>query len=115
MLRLGLIALTSSIFGVFLAYNYKEYGETVDNSDKLLTLAGSLGSMANSTGRIFFCFIFDYWSFRTILSLMGCSLFICCIGCYFVTVGWLYLIIVVTYFLWSLLWADANSTGAHDG
>ena len=87
--------ISSSIFGCFIAYNYKEYGETIVNNDSLLTLAGSLGCIANSVGRIFWNIAFDYLSFKTILTIINTCLLCYCILVYFITNGTVYVILVV--------------------
>ena len=40
-------------FGIFIAFNYKEYGQTKLTNDSFLTLIGSLGAIFNGIGRVF--------------------------------------------------------------
>ena len=86
-MKLFVMVLFSCLFGLFLVYDYKEYGETIINDDRLLTLAGSLGAIANGVGRILYCFAFDYYSFKLVFAIMNGSLLLSCIGCYFTTNG----------------------------
>lgn len=65
--------LTSIPFGAFIAFNYKEYGETLTRDDNLITLIGSLGALSNSFSRIFWCWLFDRYSFRTIQLILNSS------------------------------------------
>ena len=64
-----------------------------------MTLAGSIGALTNSMGRILWCLAFDYLSFRTIMTILNISLLLCCIGCYFITNGTFYTIIVILTYL----------------
>lgn len=87
------------MYGVFIAYNYKEYGEIIVNNDKLITLTGSLGCVSNSLGRIFWCSVFDYLSFKTIMTILDSSLLVCCCICIFVHNEYVYIVMVIlTYF-----------------
>lgn len=99
LIKLYLIVFISSVYGAFMSYNYKEFGETVTNNDHVLTLAGSLGCIFNSLGRIFWCIVFDYLSFRTILTILDCVLLVLCIFCTFVNDSIAFcLIVILTYF-----------------
>lgn len=59
-------------YGMFIAFNYKEFGLTEIHDDKLLSLMGSLGSVLNGTSRAVWGMLMDKLSFRMI-SLLVCS------------------------------------------
>ena len=100
-----LLILFACPFGLFLVYDYKEYGQTIINNDSLLTLGGSLGAIANGAGRILYGLAFDYLSFKVIFTVLNSSLLICCIGCYFATNGYLYITLVIfTYFSYAAIY-----------
>ena len=98
-MKVFMLVLFSSLFGYFLIYNYKEYGETIINDDSLLTLAGGLGAIANGVGRILYCFAFDDFSIRAVFTVMNASLLLCCVASYLVTNGYLYIVVVVLSYL----------------
>ncbi len=99
MTKLWLTVYTSSVYGVFIAYNYKEYGQIIVNNDSLLTLTGSLGCLSNSLGRIFWCSIFDYLNFKTIMTILDTFLLAFCCTCIFVDNEYVYILLVIlTYF-----------------
>lgn len=63
------VTLTCSIpFGMFIAFNYKEYGLLQLSNDSFLTVIGSCGSIFNGLGRFFWGFMLDRFSFRLISS-----------------------------------------------
>jgi sugar phosphate permease len=69
------LTLTSSIpFGMFIAFNYKEYGMLRIEDDSFLTVIGSCGAIFNGLGRFFWGFMFDKFSFRVISSLINALL-----------------------------------------
>jgi sugar phosphate permease len=66
------LTLTASIpFGMFIAFNYKEYGMIKLTNDSFLTVIGSCGAIFNGLGRFFWGFMFDKFSFRVISSLIN--------------------------------------------
>jgi len=71
--------LTTSIpFGMFIAFNYKEYGMTkMSGNDSFLTVIGSIGAVFNGVGRFFWGLMFDKFSFRVISSIINIVLLIC--------------------------------------
>ena len=88
------------MFGVFISYNYKEYGEIIMNDDRLITILGSLGCIANSTGRIFWCMVFDYVPFKKLMGSLNCCLLICCLLSVFVQNEYVFMgVVVLAYFL----------------
>jgi len=58
----------SSAFGMFVAFNYKEYGLNNIKDDEFLTLVGSMGGIANGFSRIFWGLMLDYVSFRWLMT-----------------------------------------------
>ena len=63
--------ITSAPFATFVAFNYKEYGETLDIPDDMITLTGSLGALANSASKLLWCYLLDKYSFRSIILIMN--------------------------------------------
>lgn len=61
---------TSAPFGLFVAFNYKEYGGLYIKDDKYLSLLGSLGSVGNGLFRMFWGVMMDLLSFRKIKLIM---------------------------------------------
>ena len=79
MIWVALTLACTTPFGIFIAFNYKEYGQTKLTNDSFLTLIGSLGAIFNGIGRVFWGIIFDRYSFRMISAvinfiLMGCAI-----------------------------------------
>jgi hypothetical protein len=69
--------LTASIpFGIFIAFNYKEYGFIKIADDSFLTVVGSTGAIFNGIGRLFWGLMFDKFSFRLISSIINIILMI---------------------------------------
>ena len=60
---------------------------------------GSLGCITNSFGRIFWCTVFDYLSFKKILTILNFGLATCCILCIFCKDEVVYMIVVVTTYV----------------
>ena len=72
-----MLTLTSSIpFGMFIAFNYKEYGLIKLGNDSFLTVIGSCGAVFNGLGRFFWGFMFDRFSFKIISALINAILLI---------------------------------------
>lgn len=79
------LTLTSSIpFGMFIAFNYKEYGMIKLSNDSFLTVIGSCGAVFNGLGRFFWGVMFDKFSFRVISSLINGILLLAAITISFV-------------------------------
>ena len=87
--------LTSIPFGAFVAFNYKEYGETLTQDDELITLIGSLGALSNSASRIFWCWLFDKYSWRRILLILNTTQIICVFLIIFVKNPYFYIFLVM--------------------
>lgn len=68
-------------------------------SDQLITLMGSLGAIANAFSRIFWCTLFDYLSFRKILTIINSGLSICCLLCILLNNQYVYMVIVITSYI----------------
>lgn len=59
-------------FGMFIAFNYKEYGMLkIHDKDSFLTVIGSCGAVFNGFGRLFWGALLDRLSFRTISALIN--------------------------------------------
>lgn len=69
----------SASFGLFLAFNYKNFGFTSIKNDKFMSVIGSLGSLANSMSRFMWGYLFDKYSYRTISTIINSCLLFCCI------------------------------------
>lgn len=61
----------SACFGMFVAFNYKEYGLNHIRDDQFLTLVGSMGGIANGISRIFWGTLLDYFSFRVLMTIVN--------------------------------------------
>ncbi len=71
------VTLSASIpFGMFIAFNYKEYGLIKLTNDSFLTVIGSCGAVFNGLGRFFWGFMLDRFSFRAISSLINALLLV---------------------------------------
>jgi hypothetical protein len=61
------LTLTTSVpFGIFIAFNYKEYGMISIGDDQFLTIVGSLGAVFNGFGRLIFGMLLDKFSYRVL-------------------------------------------------
>ena len=63
-------------FGIFIAFNYKEYGFTRIEDDAFLTTVGSTGAVFNGLGRLFFGIMFDKFSFKLVSSAINMGLLV---------------------------------------
>lgn len=61
----------SSCFGMFIAFNYKEYGLNNIKDDQFLTLVGSMGGIANGLSRIFWGTLLDCFSFKWLMTIVN--------------------------------------------
>jgi len=57
---------TTVPFGLFVAFNYKEYGGIFIKDDRYLSLLGSIGSVCNGVFRMFWGVLMDILPFRRI-------------------------------------------------
>lgn len=64
------IALSAS-FGMFVAFNYKEYGLNNIKDDQFLTLVGSMGGIANGLSRIFWGTLLDCVPFKWLMTIVN--------------------------------------------
>jgi len=55
-------------FGLFITYNYKEYGSIKIDDDSFLTTVGACGAACNGLGRLVFGMLFDRFSFKLLSS-----------------------------------------------
>ena len=55
----------TSPFGMFVAFNYKEYGLIFIKDDQYLSILGSIGSISNGVFRLIWGTMMDYFSYRT--------------------------------------------------
>lgn len=95
------LTLTSSIpFGMFIAFNYKEYGRIRIKDDYFMTVVGSCGAVFNGLGRFFWGFAFDRFSFRAISACINAILLVCALAIpYLVDNEYLFLVAVsIIYF-----------------
>lgn len=60
----------SSAFGIYIAFNYKEYGASVIKDDAFLTLSGSFGAIANGVSRFIWGALFDILPFKVLLTII---------------------------------------------
>jgi MFS family permease len=74
--HLMLILALSVPFGIFVAFNYKEYGLNYINDDWFLSLIGSLGSICNGVSRFFWGNLLDCFSYR-IICISMCFIALC--------------------------------------
>lgn len=92
----------SSCFGMFIAFNYKEYGLNFIKDDHYLTLVGSMGGIANGVSRIFWGTLLDYVSFKWLMTIANILLLAAAASIQFVAdqraVFMVYVIVV--YFLY---------------
>lgn len=71
------MTLTCSVpFGMFVAFNYKEYGTTRIYDDNFLTTVGSCGSIFNGLGRLLFGMLLDKFSFKVLSSFINIVLIV---------------------------------------
>lgn len=68
----------SAPYGMFVAFNYKEYGQTAIFNDQLLSLFGSLGSVANGFFRAFWGILLDRFAFSRLSTIISCLLLVSC-------------------------------------
>jgi predicted MFS family arabinose efflux permease len=103
---LALIALSSS-FGMFIAFNYKEYGMLHIQDDQFLTLAGSLGGIANGFSRIFWGTLLDFFTFKTLMIVVNGGLLAIALSIQFLSEQKVFFVIyvVITYFLYGGLFS----------
>ncbi len=87
--------LTSIPFGAFVAFNYKEYGETLTQDDQLITLIGSLGALSNTASRIFWCWLFDKYSWKRIMLILNTSQIVYVVLIILVKDKYFYIILVI--------------------
>lgn len=101
-----LIASTTA-FGMFIAFNYKEYGLTQVQDDKFLTLVGSIGGIANGFSRIFWGTLLDFFSFRILMVIVNTLLLACCLSIDYLAHQKIVLLlyVVVIYFLYGGLFS----------
>ena len=77
--KIHLLTLTLSCsvpFGMFIAFNYKEYGSIKIDNDSFLTAVGSCGAIFNGLGRLVFGMLFDKFSFKIISTVINVILLI---------------------------------------
>lgn len=77
--KIQLLTLTLSFsvpFGMFIAFNYKEYGSIKIEDDSFLTAVGSCGAIFNGLGRLVFGMLFDKFSFKFISTIINVVLLI---------------------------------------
>ncbi len=70
-------------FGLFVAFNFKEYGLIYSLDDHYLSLLGSLGSVGNGLFRIVLGIILDFVTFKTIMLINLGVLIVSCATFYF--------------------------------
>lgn len=71
------MTLTCSVpFGIFVAFNYKEYGMISIGDDQFLTIVGSCGAVFNGLGRLIFGMLLDKFSYRVLSSIINLTLLI---------------------------------------
>ena len=87
--------LTSIPFGAFVAFNYKEYGQTLTQDDQLITTIGSLGALSNSASRVFWCWLFDKYSWKTITLILNTTQIVCVVLIILVKDPYFYIFLVV--------------------
>lgn len=88
------LTLTCSVpFGIFVAFNYKEYGMIEIGDDQFLTVVGSCGAVFNGIGRLVFGMLLDKFSYRSLSAVINASLLLFAITLpYLVQVRELYLV-----------------------
>jgi MFS family permease len=67
---LALILSATVPFGLFVAFNYKEYGLYYINDDHYLSILGSIGSVGNGVFRMFWGIVLDVLPFKKIQYIM---------------------------------------------
>eukprot|EP01017_Pseudomicrothorax_dubius_P010150 TRINITY_DN13594_c0_g1_i3.p1 TRINITY_DN13594_c0_g1~~TRINITY_DN13594_c0_g1_i3.p1 ORF type:complete len:236 (+),score=66.63 TRINITY_DN13594_c0_g1_i3:60-710(+) len=60
----------STLFGLYIANEYKNLGFNYGHSDVLLTVIGAFASLSNGAARMFWAYLQDYVGFRTIFLIM---------------------------------------------
>jgi hypothetical protein len=65
---------------MFVAFNYKEFGLTKIDNDRILTVTGSVGGLLNGLSRAFWGYLLDKYSFNKISAIINLVLLICCIS-----------------------------------
>jgi nitrate/nitrite transporter NarK len=69
-------------YGMFIAFNYKEYGLTKIDNDLVLTVIGSAGGLLNGVSRAFWGWLMDKYSFNTISAIINFLSLACCASIY---------------------------------
>jgi MFS family permease len=67
---LTLILAATVPFGLFVAFNYKEYGLYFINDDHYLSILGSIGSVGNGVFRMFWGVVMDLMPFKKVKYIM---------------------------------------------
>ena len=95
------LTLTCSVpFGMFIAFNYKEYGHLQITDETFLTTVGSLGSVFNGLGRLFWGVLLDRFSFKAVSTSINIILLAFSVTMqYLVKVDYMYLIAVCLIYL----------------
>lgn len=70
---------TTVPFGLFVAFNYKEYGGLYIKDDYYLSLLGSIGSVGNGVFRMFWGVLMDILPFRKLKYIMIAIFIVSCI------------------------------------
>ena len=65
-------------YGMFVAFNYKEYGLIFIKDDKFLSILGSIGSIANGGFRLVWGAMMDYFPFKTNKFIIYCVFLVTC-------------------------------------
>lgn len=74
----------SSMFGYFVAANYKNYGIVNIPDDRFLTLLGSLGALFNGSGRLLWGVILDRSNFKSVYTVLATLMALNAFTMYFV-------------------------------
>ena len=74
----------SSMYGYFVAANYKNYGIVNIPDDRFLTLLGSLGALFNGSGRLLWGVILDRSNFKTVYTVLATLMALNAFTLYFV-------------------------------
>ena len=65
-------------FGLFVAFNYKEYGLYFINDDRYLSILGSIGSVGNGVFRMFWGVVMDLMPFKKVKYIMIAIFLVSC-------------------------------------